>query len=78
MVLSYQPLKVFMPPAVALFTVGSGKLVFDLFDKDFRVGTNTLVLLGVAVALATLGMLADLLVQLNRKRHDILPATLDG
>ena len=75
MVLSYQPLKVFMPPAVVLFLVGSGKLIYDLFDKNFRVGTNTLVVLGAAVALATLGMLADLLVHLNRKRHDTLPAT---
>jgi glycosyltransferase involved in cell wall biosynthesis len=76
MVLSYQPLKVFMPPAVILFVVGSGKLIFDLYDKNFRVGTNTLVILGAAVALATLGMIADLLVHLNRRRHDVLPATV--
>ena len=75
MVLSYSPLKVFMPPAVFLFLIGTGKLIFDMYDKNFRVGTNTLVVLGAAVALATLGMLADLLVHLNRKRHDILPAT---
>ena len=75
MVLSYEPLKVFMPPAVFLFVVGTGKLIFDLYDKNLRVGTNTLVVLGAAVALATLGMLADLLVHLNRKRHDVLPAT---
>ena len=75
MVLSYQPLKVFMPPAVMLALIGSGKLIYDLFDKDWRVGTNTIVILGAAAALATLGMLADLLVHLNRKRHDVLPAT---
>ena len=75
MVLSYEPLKVFMPPAVFLFIAGTGKLIFDLYDKNLRVGTNTLVVLGAAVALATLGMLADLLVHLNRKRHDVLPAT---
>ena len=75
MVLSYSPLKIFMPPAILLFLVGSGKLVFDLYDKDFRVATNTIVLLGAAIALATLGMLADLLVQLNRRRDHIIPAT---
>ena len=76
MVLSYQPLKIFMPPAVMLAVIGSGKLIFDMYDKNWRVGTNTLVVLGAAVALAALGMLADLLVHLNRRRHDILPATL--
>jgi len=74
LVLSYQPLKVFMPPAVTLLLVGSGKLVYDMFDKDFRVGTNTLVVLGAALALGMLGMLADLLVHVNTRRHDIIPA----
>ncbi len=77
MVLSYSPLKVFMPPAIVVGLVGIGKAIFDVFDKDFRIGTNTLVLLGVAISLAILGMLADLLVQLNKKRHDVIPATLD-
>ena len=76
MVLSYSPLKVLMPPAMLLGLVGTGKLVYDLFDKDFRIGTNTIVILGAAIALALLAMLADLLVQLNKKRHDVLPATL--
>jgi glycosyltransferase involved in cell wall biosynthesis len=74
MVLLYSPLKVFMPPAVFLGLVGAGKLIFDLIQKDFRVATNTLVLLGVAVTFAVLGMLADLLVQLNKRRHDVIPA----
>jgi hypothetical protein len=76
MVLLYSPLKVFMPPAVFLGLVGIGKLVFDLVQKDFRVATNTLVVLGVSIALGILGMLADLLVQLNKRRHDVIPATV--
>ncbi len=76
MVLSYSPLKVLMPPAIFLGLVGAGKLIFDLIDKDFRIGTNTIVLLGVAGSLGLLAMLADLLVQLNKKRHDVLPATI--
>ncbi|HDL49104.1 MAG TPA: glycosyltransferase family 2 protein [Actinobacteria bacterium] len=75
MVLLYSPLKVFMPPAVVLGVIGFGKLVFDLVQKDFRVATNTLVVLGVAIAMATLAMVADLLVQLNKRRHDVIPAT---
>jgi glycosyltransferase involved in cell wall biosynthesis len=78
MVLMYEPLRVFGPPAVAVGLVGLGKLVYDLIDKDFRIATNTIVLLGVAMALALIGMLADLLVQLNKRRHDVMPARLDG
>jgi len=78
MVLLYSPLKVFMPPAVLIGLMGLGKLVFDLVQKDFRVATNTLVVVGVAMAFAILGMLADMLVQLNRRRHDVLPETLAG
>jgi len=76
MVLFYSPLKVFMPPATLLGLVGVGKLAFDLVQKDFRVATNTLVVLGVAIALAIMGMLADLLVQLNKRRHDVIPAVV--
>lgn len=74
MVLSYQPLKVFMPPAVVLGIAGTAKLVYDLVDKDFRVGTNTLVVLGVALALGMIGMAADLMVQLSRPEHEVMPA----
>lgn len=75
MVLSYSPLKVLMPPAILLGVVGFGKLIYDLIDKNFRIGTNTIVILGLSVSLALLAMLADLLVQLNKKRHDVIPAT---
>ena len=74
MVLSYQPLKVLMPPAVVLGVIGFAKLVYDLFDKNGRIGTNTIVILGAAISLAMLAMLADLLVHLNKKRHDVIPA----
>jgi glycosyltransferase involved in cell wall biosynthesis len=74
MALSYEPLRVFGPPAAILGITGIGKLIYDLFDKDFRVGTNTIVLLGFAGSLLLIGLLADLLVQLNRRRHDAMPA----
>jgi glycosyltransferase involved in cell wall biosynthesis len=75
MTLSYAPLKVLGPPAVLLGVAGVAKLVYDVFDKSFRVGTNTLVVLGVAGLLLVTGLVADLVVQLNRPRHDVLPAT---
>jgi hypothetical protein len=53
-------------------------LVFDFIDKDFRVGTNTIVILGLAFALAGVGLIADLMVQLNKRRNDVMPATLSA
>jgi len=79
MALMWEPVRVFGPPALAVFVVGAGKLAYDVFLKNFRVATNTLVLLAVAFAFATIAMLADLMVQLNRRRHDVMPASLrDG
>lgn len=76
MVLVYDPLRVFGPPTATLLVVGAGKLVYDLIEKDFRVATNTIVLLGLAFALGLVGLIADLLVQLNKRRHDVMPAVI--
>jgi polyisoprenyl-phosphate glycosyltransferase len=74
MALMWEPVRVFGPPALVIAIVGVGKLAYDVFFKNFRVATNTLVLLALAFALATIAMLADLMVQLNRRRHDVMPA----
>lgn len=76
MILMHEPIRFFGPPAVLLWLAGSGKLFYDLIDKGFRVATNTLVILGLAFALTSIGLIADLMVQLNRKRHDVIPAQL--
>jgi hypothetical protein len=75
--LMWEPMRVFGPPAAALTLIGAGKLIYDLIDKDFRVATNTIVLLGVAFALALIGMVADLMVQLNKRPQDAMPSTID-
>lgn len=75
MVLMYEPLRVFGPPAAFLTAVAAGKLIYDIIDKDWRIGTNTMVILGAGIALGLVGMLADLMVQLNKRRHDVMPAT---
>lgn len=75
MILMHEPLRFFGPLALLLGSVGAGKLVFDLIDKSFRVATNTVVILGIAFALAGVGVLADMLVQTNKRRHDVMPAT---
>ena len=78
MILMHEPLRFFGPLAVILGGAGLGKLVYDLIDKNFRVGTNTIVILGVALAFAGVGVIADVLVQINKRRHDVMPATADS
>ncbi|MHB8670659.1 MAG: glycosyltransferase family 2 protein [Acidimicrobiales bacterium] len=76
MILMYNPLKVFLPVGLTLLGVGGGKLVWDLFDKHFRVATNTIVVLFTALVVVMVGMLSDLIVQLNRPRDEVDPASL--
>ena len=77
MVLMHEPIRFFGPPAALLSFIGIGKLVFDLVDKDLRVGTNTIVLLGLAFALGMIGLIPDLMVQLNKRRHDVMPTAIE-
>ncbi len=74
LVLMYEPLRIFGPPAALIGAVGAGKLVYDIVFSDFKVAANTMVLLGLAALLGLIGLLADLLVQLNRRPLDTLPA----
>jgi glycosyltransferase involved in cell wall biosynthesis len=76
MTLMYDPLRVFGPPAFLLGVVGVGKMVYDWVVRDFTLAGNTLLIYGVAALLLAVGMIADLLVQLNKRRHDVMPATL--
>ena len=65
-----------LPIASLLGLIFVGKLGYDLVDKDFRPAANT-VLLGFAV-LQTLavGLLADLIVRVNRPMRSLPPSDL--
>src|SRR5438552_4020024 len=76
MILLYNPLKVFMPIGLTLVGVGGIKLIYDLFDKDFRVATNTIVLLFTALLVMAIGLLSDAMVQLTKPRDEVDPAQL--
>lgn len=75
MVLMNNPLRVFGPVGVALLLVGIGKVIYDLETKYGRIATNTIVVLIAAGLVLMVGLLADLLVQLNRPRDAVDPAT---
>ncbi len=76
MVMMWNPLRVLTPLATVLFLLGFSKLVFDLIDKNFRVGTNTLLVVLSAGMVFVVALLADLVVQVTRPRHSVLPAAV--
>lgn len=76
MVLSYNPLRVFMPAALVLLLLGLVKLGFDWSARDFRLSTNTLLILFAAFQLMAIGLLADLMVRLSKPREEVDPAAL--
>ena len=76
MVLSYNPLRVFLPLFVILALLGVGKMIFDWVDHDFRLATNTLLILFAAFQLLAIGLLADLFVRLSKPRSEVDPAEL--
>ena len=76
LVLSYNPLRVFLPLAGALFGLGLLKLGYDAVDKDFRLATNTLLLFFAAFQLFVLGLLADLVVRVSKPADEVEPASL--
>jgi hypothetical protein len=51
------------------------KVVYDLVTKSGRIATNTIVVLFAAGITLMIGLLADLLVQLNRSREEVEPAS---
>lgn len=74
MVLTFNPLRVFMPLGFFLLAVGALKLGYDIYTKDFRVGTNTLLIFFAAFQVFAIGLLADLVVRLSRPREQVDPA----
>jgi polyisoprenyl-phosphate glycosyltransferase len=78
MILTHEPIRFFGPPAAIFTGFGVIKLGYDLITKDFRVATNTLVFLGVGLALIALGLITDLIVQTSKERHDVIPATINS
>jgi polyisoprenyl-phosphate glycosyltransferase len=74
MVLSYNPLRVFLPIGFALFAVGFGKLVYDWSARDFSLAANTLLILFAAFQTITIGLLADLVVRMSKPPTQVAPA----
>ena len=65
MVLSFNPLRVFLPAGFWLLLLAVGKLIFDWTTRDFALAANTLLIFLAAFNVVSIGLLADLIVRLN-------------
>jgi glycosyltransferase involved in cell wall biosynthesis len=74
LVLSYKPLRIFLPLGLVLGAVGLAKLGFDWATKDLRLAANTLLILFAAGQALAIGLLADLFVRLAKPRDEVDPA----
>ena len=74
MVLSYNPLRVFLPLAFVLGLVGTVKLGVDLVRYDFKPALNTMLILFAMFQLLVTGLLADLIVRVTRPAELVPPA----
>lgn len=75
MVLSYNPLRVFLPIGLFLAVIGTAKLGYDFIDKDLRVASNTMLLLFAAFQVMAIGLLADLVVRSTKPLDEVDPAS---
>jgi hypothetical protein len=76
MVLTFNPLRVFLPIGTAMIFVALSKLSYDLITKDLYVTTNTLLMIFAAFQVLVIGLLADLIVRVSRPRDNIDSASL--
>lgn len=74
LVLSYNPLRIFLPVGAALFALGAVKVGYDWVNKDFHVTTNTVIVLFAAFQILAIGLLADLVVRLAKPADEVEPA----
>lgn len=74
MVLSYNPLKVFLPLGALLLALGIGKLTYDWIVYDFGLAANTLLVFFAALQVITVGLLADLVVRATKPPSQVDPA----
>ena len=66
MVLSYRPLRVFIPMIAALSAVSLAKAIYDINAYDWHFATSTVILFTLTFQVIVLGLIADLVVSLHK------------
>jgi glycosyltransferase involved in cell wall biosynthesis len=77
MILSYNPLRIFMPVGIGLGVVGLVKLIHDFAAYDYHVATDTLLIIFASFQVIAIGLLADLIVRVGRDRTEVMPASVE-
>jgi polyisoprenyl-phosphate glycosyltransferase len=77
MILSYNPLRIFMPVGLVLLGVGVVKMIVDIVTMNWHLATNTLLIAFAAFQVIVIGLLADLVTRATRAREEAVPATAD-
>ena len=70
MIMTFNPLRVFMPLGSVLLLLAMGKFAFDVVDKDWRISSNAIILTIVSLQIIAIGLLADLVARLSAARYD--------
>ena len=65
-VLSFRPLRVFVPITLVLLLLGTAKVIYDINAYDFHLATSTVVLLTLTFQMIVLALIADLIVSLHK------------
>jgi len=76
MILSYNPLRIFMPVGLGLVAIGVVKLIVDLVNLNMHVAADTLLILFAAFQVIAIGLLADLVTRATRERNELPPASV--
>jgi hypothetical protein len=71
MVLSYDPLRLFLPTGIFLLVAGAAKGIYDVNRYDFHITATTLLLVFAAFQVFAIGLLADLVVRVSRERDEV-------
>jgi hypothetical protein len=78
LVMSYEPLRIFVPLALTLTLLAVGKLAYDLVTDPVKVAANTLLIFFAAFQTLAIGLIADLLVRTSRPKEKVRSAAESG
>jgi polyisoprenyl-phosphate glycosyltransferase len=78
LIMSYDPLRIFVPVTAVLGGAAFGKLIYDLVANPtpFAVANNTIILFLAAVQVFVIGLLADLTVRNTKPQDEVPPEAL--